>query len=174
MKRTKTTLKVAGGLFLIGFILAILDFVEVAGYFMVGMMVVLVFMFPFVLIADITKRAGEKHKAREAMKATPEYQQRQENLRRLEEERTTIVEVKLIGGGSVKEHKYGAKGAVVGGLIAGVPGAIVGAALPNGKQTQKQKFAVKYQDGHVKIEEHNPGTKRYNELIAYLKWEDIE
>lgn len=174
MKRTKTVLKIVGGLFLTGFLLTIFDLIKPAACCVSVMMFVLIFVLPFVFIADLSKRSAEKRRQRELMMATPEYQQRQENLRKLEEDRTTIAEVKLIGGGTVKNHKYGMKGAAVGGLIGGVPGAVVGAVMPNGKQTQKQKFAVKYQDGHIEIKECAPGTREYNNLIAYLGWENIE
>lgn len=173
MKRTKTTLKVAGGMFLIGFLLAIAKQVEIASYLMAGMMFVLVFILPAMLITDLARRSVAKRAAREAMEADPEYQRRQENLRRMQEEHETIVEVKLIGGGEVKNHKYGAKGAVVGGLMGGVPGAVVGAVLPNGKQSQKQKFLVRYQDGHVETKECKPGSREYEKLIMYVNWEDL-
>lgn len=174
MKRTKTTLKVAGGMFLTGFVLAIMKQVEIASYLQAGMMFVLVFILPAMFITDLARRSVEKRAAREAMEADPEYQRRQENLRRMQEEHETIIEVKLVGGGEVKNHKYGVKGAVVGGLMGGFTGAVVGSVIPNGKQTQKQRFLVRYQDGHVETKECKPGSREYETLMLFVKWEDIE
>lgn len=98
--------------------------------------------------------------------------------RRADEEKeklaSTIVEVKLLDGGSTNYKRGGLGGAAFGGFIGGVPGAIVGAVLPSGKGKQMQKFAVRYGDGSVKIRECELGSSEYNSLMKYVKWEEIQ
>ena len=84
-----------------------------------------------------------------------------------------IVSVKYLGGGTVQEKKYGMKGFLVGGFFGGVPGAVVGSVLPSGKQQQKQKFAVKYSDGSVRIVECFQNSNTYRELIKRVAWEEL-
>lgn len=120
----------------------------------------------------------EKRKSPEQKKADQERlaRRRAELAEHRERERLarTIVEVKLLDGGSTQYKRGGLGGAAFGGFIGGAPGAVVGAILPSGKGTQKQKFAVKYGDGHVEIVERTPGTSEYNELMKYVKWEEIQ
>lgn len=80
-----------------------------------------------------------------------------------------IVEVKLLGAGSTDYRSVG--GAVLGGMVAGPIGAVVGANGGGGKQ--RQRFAVKYDDGSVVIKEVRVNSREYNELMKYVKWEDI-
>ncbi len=111
-------------------------------------------------------------------KKTEEQKQREweQAKKRAEQERLsrTIVEVKLLGGGSTKYKRGGLGGAAFGGFIGGAPGAIVGAVLPGGKGVQKQRFAVKYGDGHVEIQEWEIGSGTYKKLMQYVKWEEIQ
>ena len=81
-----------------------------------------------------------------------------------------IVEVKLLGGGSADYRSVG--GAVLGGMIAGPLGAVIG-GTQGGSGKQKQRFAVKYDDGSVDIREAKPGSAEYKRLMEYVSWEDI-
>lgn len=83
-----------------------------------------------------------------------------------------IAEVKILGG-STEYQRGGLGGALIGGLLGGSIGAAVGAVTRNGKAIQKQRFAVKYLNGRTGIEEHRVGSRRYNELMQYVRWEDI-
>lgn len=82
-----------------------------------------------------------------------------------------IVEVKLLGAGSTDYRSFG--GAVVGGMVAGPIGAVIGGAH-GGKGKQRQRFAVKYDDGSVVIKEVRVNSREYNELMKYVSWEDIQ
>lgn len=81
-----------------------------------------------------------------------------------------IVEVKLLGAGSTDYRSIG--GAVVGGMVAGPLGAVIGGAH-GGKGKQRQRFAVKYDDGSVVIKEVRVNSREYNELMKYVSWEDV-
>lgn len=85
----------------------------------------------------------------------------------------SIVEVKIIGGGSTVTTTHGLGGAIVGGALFGVPGAIVGSVIPKGSE-QKVRFAVKYGSGKVEIQEHHPNSWEYKELMKHVKWEDLK
>lgn len=120
---------------------------------------------PFIKNSQAQKRWEETHVSiAEAMR----QQREQEKIAR------TIVEVKLLDGGSTTYKRGGLGGAAFGGFIGGAPGAIIGAVLPSGKGTQKQKFAVKYGDGSVMIRECEPGSSEYKELMKHVKWEEIQ
>ena len=82
-----------------------------------------------------------------------------------------IVEVKLLGAGSTDYRSFG--GAVVGGMAAGPLGAVIGGAHGGGGK-QRQRFAVKYDDGSVVIREVRVNSREYNELMKYVNWEDIK
>lgn len=81
-----------------------------------------------------------------------------------------IVEVKLLGAGSTDYRSIG--GAVVGGMVAGPLGAVIGGAH-GGKGKQRQRFAVKYDDGSLVIKEVRVNSREYNELMKYVSWEDV-
>lgn len=82
-----------------------------------------------------------------------------------------IVEVKLLGAGSTDYRSFG--GAVVGGMVAGPIGAVIGGTQGGGGK-QRQRFAVKYDDGSVVIREVRVNSREYNELMKYVDWEDIK
>ena len=82
-----------------------------------------------------------------------------------------IVEVKLLGAGSTDYRSFG--GAVVGGMVAGPIGAVIGGAH-GGKGKQRQRFAVKYDDGSVEIKEVRVNSREYNQLMKYVNWDDIK
>lgn len=82
-----------------------------------------------------------------------------------------IVEVKLLGAGSTDYRSFG--GAVVGGMVAGPLGAVIGGAH-GGKGKQRQRFAVKYDDGSVVIREVRVGSSEYNNLMKYVSWDEVK
>ena len=129
------------------------------------LMVVLLVLLPIAKNSKAQKRWDEKNRC-----------EKEEWLKRREQEKKSreIVEVKLLGGGDMEFKRGGLGGALFGGFIGGVPGAVMGAVMPSGKGTQKQKFAVKYADGHVEVVEHTPGTETYKKLMQYVKWEEIQ
>lgn len=119
-----------------------------------------------------------KNREPKAKEAAQKYQEKQnalvEALRENQPKKAAdIVSVKYLGGGTVQEKKYGMKGVLIGGFFGGVPGAVVGSVLPNGKQRQKQKFAVKYCDGSVRIVECWQNSNTYRELIKRVEWEEL-
>lgn len=82
-----------------------------------------------------------------------------------------IVEVKPLGAGSTDFGSVG--GALLGCMLAGPIGAVIG-GTHGGKGKQKQRFAIKYDDGSVKVKEVTPGNMEYHLLMKYVKWEDIK
>lgn len=145
-------------LFVLGCIVGIAWNADV-GAVMIGISVIL---FPLSVIVRLSKRPRNRAR-QEAFER--ELAARREKRRRAE----TIVEVKLLDGGSSKQTRYGLKGAVVGGLLFNVPGAIIGAVIPKGTK-QKQRFLVKYEDGHTEIKEAFPGSDECKELMRYVEW----
>ena len=118
------------------------------------------------LIAYYATR-GQKRKTKEDFKA--EYDETMAALTsRLGRK---IVEVKLLGAGSTDYRSFG--GAVVGGMVAGPIGAVIGGAH-GGKGKQRQRFAVKYDDGSVVIREVRVGSSEYNNLMKYVSWDEIK
>lgn len=130
------------------------------------------------LILWVVKLAEKRKPNQKMAEAAEKWQEKQNTLTDYLKENqpkkeADIVEVKYLGGGTVREKKYGMKGVLVGGFFGGVPGAVVGSVLPSGKQKQKQKFAVKYEDGSVRIVECYPNSFTYQNLIKHVKWEEL-
>ena len=110
---------------------------------------------------------GKKRKTKEDIKA--EYDKTMTALTNRPGRK--IVEVKLLGAGSTDYRSFG--GAVIGGMVAGPLGAVIGGAH-GGKGKQRQRFAVKYDDGSVVVKEVRVNSLEYNELMKYVSWDDIK
>lgn len=131
-------------------------------------LVVVIWMLSMVAIAGSLIWYYAKKKPRSAKKFDERYSETMDALAsRLGRK---IVEVKLLGAGSTDYRSFG--GAVVGGMVAGPIGAVIGGAH-GGKGKQRQRFAVKYDDGSVEIKEVRVNSREYNELMKYVDWEDI-
>ena len=83
-----------------------------------------------------------------------------------------IVEVKYLGVVTTDIKRGGFMGAMMGDFLFGDVGAVVGGLAPKGSKTLT-RFAVKYDNGQVKIEDCYNKSVRYGELMRYVKWEDL-
>lgn len=118
---------------------------------------------------DKRKSPEEKQKEEEKLQREREAIAEAWNARK---KRTDIVEVKYLGTGATTQKRGGLGGFLLGGLFAGPIGAVVGAAIPeNGDALQR--FAVKYANGRVVIKDLHPNSWEYEELVKYVKWEDL-
>lgn len=132
---------------------------------MEGLIVILCMMVFFGSIAGLIAHYATKGKKR---KTKAEYDQTVNSLtNRLGRK---IVEAKILGAGSTDFRSFG--GAMVGGLVAGPIGAVIG-GTQGGKGKQRMRFAVKYDDGSVKIKDVTVDSFEYKELMKYVSWEDI-
>ena len=86
--------------------------------------------------------------------------------------RPVIVEVKYMGPVGTEVKTGGLGGAMVGGFLFGDAGAIVGGMAPKGSRTLT-RFAVKYDNGRVKVEDCYSNSMRYDELMSYVRWDDL-
>lgn len=135
-----------------------------------GLSVLVVPALPFIGLAEYAwyrKKHPEKYAARKA-REDELWQKRQEM-----KYARSIVEVKLLGGGSVKQKRAGAGGFLLGGFLFGLPGAVAGSFIPDGTE-RLQRFAVRYGDGRVEVKECHPNSWEYKELIKHVKWEDLK
>ena len=130
------------------------------GAFIVGLCVLSI---PLCVVVGIFLKLKRYMKARQ-----PEFERelaaRREALRKAER----IVEVNILDGGSLKHTRYGLTGVVVGGVFFGPLGALVGYFIPKDTK-QKQRFLVKYEDGHTEIKEAFPGTDECKNYLKYIK-----
>lgn len=99
---------------------------------------------------------------------------KREALKDAQRKSHTIMEVKLLDGGSNIRKRAGLGGAVVGGMVAGPVGAVVGASMKKAGKKNRQRFAVRYADGHITTVEAEPGSATYNKLMKFVKWEEIK
>ena len=82
-----------------------------------------------------------------------------------------IVEVKPLGAGSADFKSFG--GAILGSLIAGPIGAVIG-GTQGGSGRPRQRFAVRYSDGSIKIREFRVNSREYKELMKHVRWDDMK
>lgn len=113
----------------------------------------------------------EQEAARQAKKRAAALERSRQA--RLRAQSKIIVEVKLLGAGMTVQKSGGLGGFVVGSMIAGPVGGAIGASSKRNFY-QRERFAVKYSDGRVEIEEVVQDSNRYKELMKYVKWEDIQ
>lgn len=147
------------------------------GDFYIKVLAVIVLISPCVLIGFIVSRLFKR-----ANKITPEERQRRreelaaERAAKKEAQRKshTIMEVKLLDGGSNIRKRAGLGGAVVGGMVAGPVGAVVGASMKKAGKKNRQRFAVRFADGHITTVEAEPGSATYNKLMKFVKWDEIK
>lgn len=79
-----------------------------------------------------------------------------------------IVEVVYLGIGGRKDKCGGVKGAMLGGFLHGLPGALIGAALPINRVIVHW-FAIKYGNGEVAVREVEHGSCEYKSLMNRVR-----
>lgn len=89
------------------------------------------------------------------------------DIKEMETRRTTPVSAKIVGSDSKTSTGSAAGRAIVGNAVAGLGGAVVGAATA--KNTNMTKFLVTYADGHKAIETVKDNSGRFNLLISMLE-----
>ena len=138
----------------------------------IGMSAIGFFIFGF--ITHWNEKAPERKKRREEQekKATKKRQIREEELAAERDARLKshiIMEVTLLDGGSNIRKHAGLGGALIGGLSGGFIGAIIGAGMKKPSNKYRQRFAVRYGDGHIETIDAEPGSKNYNKLMKFVK-----
>lgn len=123
--------------------------------------------------APVRKQRMEE-KQRKAAELREELAAEREAKKDAQRKSHIIMEVKLLDGGSNIRKRSGLGGAVVGGLVAGPVGAVVGANVKKAGKKNRQRFAVRYADGHITTVEVEPGSSIYNKLMKFVKWEEIK
>lgn len=89
------------------------------------------------------------------------------DIKEMETRRTTPVSAKIVGSDSKTSTGSAVGRAIVGDAVAGLGGAVVGAATA--KNTTMTKFLVTYMDGHKAIETVKDNSDRFNLLISMLE-----
>ena len=84
-----------------------------------------------------------------------------------------ILEVKFLGNGATLLKRGGLGDYLWGDFVAGPVGGVIAASAVKSEK-QLLCFAVLYSDKHIEIEQVLPNSKRFNELMQYVKWEEIE
>ena len=84
----------------------------------------------------------------------------------------TIAEVKYIGPLPSKVTSGGFVGAMIGDFLAGDIGMLVGGLAPRGSKTL-YRFAVKYSDGKIIMEDCYKDSSRYVALMRFVNWDDL-
>jgi hypothetical protein len=83
-----------------------------------------------------------------------------------------IVEVKYLGAVRTDSKRGGLGGAILGGFLFGPLGVPIGGLTPKGTKTLC-RFAVRYDDGEMKIQDCYKDSAQYNELMRYVLWDDL-
>ena len=84
----------------------------------------------------------------------------------------TIVEVKYMGPLPTKVKSGGFVGAMIGDFLAGDIGMLVGGLAPRSAKTL-YRFAVKYSDGKIIMEDCYENSSRYVVLMRFVNWDEI-
>ena len=74
-------------------------------------------------------------------------------------------------GGTTELVKGGWLGALIGDMVADDIGALVGYTATVGTR-EIQRFAIHYTNGAFCVEEVEVGSRRYNELMTHVRWDD--
>ena len=163
-------LKILGAYVALMVVMGVLAYAGLADFAGTVMAIAVLMFVPVVIIAaGVHLRKNREKYQEKAERARLEAEQNRVELA----EARRIVEVKLLGGGTTNYKRNGLGGAVVGAMVAGPVGALIGGTASSGKGKQKQKFAVKYGDGSVSIVECDRRSRRYKELMGYVKWEEL-
>lgn len=93
---------------------------------------------------------------------------RNQLLRQQEREYNTVIHATLIESGTTYKTKVGLGGAIVGGALFGLVGAIIGSEATQTIEPNTVQFLVEYKDGHTKIENVKIKSMRYKQLIRYM------
>ena len=83
-----------------------------------------------------------------------------------------IIEVKYLGTITTDSKRGGFKGAFLGGFLYGDTGAAIGGMMPTGSKTLC-RFAVRYDNGEVKLVDCHKTDPRYKKFMSYVRWEDL-
>jgi len=83
-----------------------------------------------------------------------------------------IIDEAVLLNSTTELVKGGWLGALIGNMVADDIGALVGYTATVGTR-EMQRFAVHYTNGTSRIEEVEVGSRRYNELMTHVRWDDV-